>query len=433
MKKLLILAMVLLYSTLGISQIDYSDWFLPKALRIDYFLTGDSQRQGIFLDGLSEEPYWSGYSNTLIDPFSYGSYKVDVKDKETGKLLYSRGFCTLFQEWQTTDEAKVTPKAFEQVTRIPFPKKPVAVEFEGRQKNGVFASLYRFEIDPSSIYISREQGNKYPVTPIVNNGKPEQMLDITFIAEGYTLTQMESFRGDVKRLYDYLVSQEPFSKYKGKINIWAVESPSEQAGPDNPGKSIWNKTPVGTTFYTFGTDRYLTTLKFKSVMDVAANAPGDIVYILVNSTDYGGGGVYNHYNVSTANHRLSDKVFIHEFGHGLAGLGDEYYSSDVAYSDFYPKDVEPWEPNLTTLVNFESKWKGMLEPNTPIPTPVNDASKGRIGVFEGGGYVSKGVYRPAYDCRMKSNEAKGFCPVCVKAIEDVLIFYTKSLLTEKKI
>lgn len=403
---------------------DFNEWFLPKALRIDYYLTGDSEKQSIYLDGLSEEQYWSGYSNALIDTFNYGSYKVEVNDKETGKLLYSRGFCTLFQEWQTTDEAKVTPKAFEQVTRIPFPKKAVNIEFKGRQKDGVFVSLYRFDIDPSSIFISRESVSKLPVSSIVNNGSPEHMLDITFIAEGYTLAQMKSFRNDVKRMYDYLVSQEPFIRYKDKINVWAVESPAEQSGPDNPGKNIWNRTPVGTTFYTFGTDRYLTTLKFKSVMDVAANAPGDIVYILVNSTEYGGGGVYNHYNVSTANHRLSDKVFIHEFGHGLAGLGDEYYGSNVAYSDFYPKGVEPWEPNLTTLVNFDSKWKAMLDPVTPIPTPADEVFKNKVGVFEGGGYVSKGVYRPAYNCRMKSNEAKGFCPVCVKAIEDVLKFYT---------
>ena len=425
MKRLFLLVLVSTYSTLGFSQFEFNEWFLPKALRIDYFLTGDSEKQSIYLDGLGEEPFWSGSSNTLIDPFNYGSYKVEVNDKETGKLIYTRGFCTLFQEWQTTDEAKITPKAFEQVARIPFPKKVVNVEFKGRQRDGVFVSLYKFEIDPSSIFISRESVSKYPVSQIVNNGSPEHMLDITFIAEGYKLDEMKSFRDDVKRMYDYLISQEPFNRYKDKINIWAIESPSEQSGPDNPGKNIWNKTPVGTTFYTFGTDRYLTTLKFKSVMDVAANAPGDIVYILVNSTEYGGGGVYNHYNVSTAHHRLSDKVFIHELGHGLAGLGDEYYGSEVAYSDFYPKGVEPWEPNLTTLVAFDAKWKTMLEPGTPIPTPVDEIFKDKVGVFEGGGYVNKGVYRPAFNCRMKSNEAKGFCPVCAKAIEEVLKYYTE--------
>lgn len=425
MRKLIFFLLMSAFTTLGYSQVDFNQWFLPKSLRIDYYLTGDSKSQNIFLDGLSEEQYWSGSPSSLIDPFSFGSYLVEVKDKETGKLIYSKGFCTLFQEWQTTDEAKVTPKSFEQVTRIPFPKKQVIVEFLGRKRDGQFSSLYKFEVDPTSIFISKENVSAYPVTQIVNSGKPEYSLDITFIAEGYTVEQMKAFRDDVKRLYDYLISMEPFNRYKDKINVWAVESPSLQVGPDNPGKNIWNKTPVGTTFYTFGTDRYLTTLKFKSLMDVAANAPGDIVYILVNSTEYGGGGVFNHYNVSTANHRLSEKVFIHEFGHGLAGLGDEYFGSEVAYSDFYPQEVEPWEPNLTTLVNFDSKWKRMLNPKVSIPTPVNDETKLNVGVFEGGGYASKGVYRPMFDCRMRTNEAKGFCPVCINAIESIIESYIK--------
>jgi len=425
MKKLLLSLLLTSSAVICYSQIVFDDWFLPKSLRIDYYLTGDCENQSIYLDGLKMEPFWSGSPNSLIDLLGYGSYRVTVSDKVTGKEIYSRGFCTLFQEWQTTDEAKVTPKAFEQVTRIPFPKKPVIVEFEARAKNGAFSSLYKFDVDPSSMYISNEKVRVFPVKEIVKKGNPESMLDITFIAEGYTSKQMKLFRADVKRLYNYLVSQEPFSQFKDKINIWAVESPSEQSGPDNPGKNIWNNTPVGTTFYTFGTDRYLTTLKFKSVMDIAANAPGDVVYILVNSTEYGGGGVYNHYNVSTSNHMLSERVFIHEFGHGLAGLGDEYYSSDVAYQDFYPQGVEPWEPNLTTLVDFDSKWKNMIEPGLTIPTPANKENRNKVGVYEGGGYASKGVYRPMIDCRMKSNEAEGFCKVCVGAIEKMIKFYTE--------
>lgn len=423
MVRLLCFVLLAFTSMLGSAQVQFNDWFLPKALRIDYFLAGDYQKQNIYLDGLREEPYWSGSPNGLIDLSDYGSYKVEVTDKASGKLLYSRGFCTLFQEWQSTDEAKLTPKAFEQVTRIPYPKNPVIVEFKARNWEGVFTSLYRLEVDTRSLYISRELPSVYPVTEIVKNGAPEKMLDITFIAEGYTVKQMEKFRGDVRRLYDYLVSQEPFDKYKDKINVWAVESPSEQEGPDNPGKRIWNKTPVGSSFYTFGVDRYLTTLKFKSVMDIAANAPGDQVYILINSNEYGGGGVYNHYNVSTSDHFLSTKVLVHEFGHGLAGLGDEYIDSSL--ENFYNKAIEPWEPNLTTLVNFDSKWKGLVDKGITIPTLYSSDNKGKVGAFEGAGYVNQGIYRSMMDCRMRTNEAKGFCKVCADAIDKVMQFYVK--------
>jgi hypothetical protein len=422
------LVLLLLLATTSLaagSQVVFNDWFENKGLRIDYYLAGNSSSQSIFLDELKAEPFWSGSFSNTIDKLNFGTHQVEVSDKQTGTIIYSFGFCTLFQEWQTVNEAKQVSKAFEQVTRIPFPKKPVIIKFKHRNKNGKFEDLYQLDIDPSSIYINKTEGVKYPTSQIVNNGNPNEKLDIVFIAEGYTASQMEKFRADVTKLSKYLFSNSPFDKLQSDINIWAVESPSANEGPTNPGKAIWNTTPAGTSFYTFGIDRYLTTTKFKRVMDVAANAPGDIVYILVNTKAYGGGGIYNHYNVATSDHRLTNEVFIHELGHGLAGLGDEYYTSDVAYEEFYPLNVEPWEPNLTTLVNFGSKWADLLDKSTIIPTPSTDANKNLVGVYEGGGYSAKGVYRPQIDCRMKSNEAKGFCPVCQRAISRVVKTYSK--------
>ena len=222
---------------------------------------------------------------------------------------------------------------------------------------------------------------------------------------------------------NYLLNQEPFTNYSKDINIWAVESISENSGPTNPRTNQWNRTAVGSTFNTFGIDRYLTTSNTFKIMDVAANAPSDVVYVLINTKSYGGGGIYNHFNVATSDHPLSEVVFIHELGHGLAGLGDEYYTSDVAYQNFYNLSIEPWEPNITTLVNFKSKWANMVAPTTPIPTPATKENNETVGVYEGGGYMSKGIYRPYIDCRMKSNEAKGFCPVCQRAISLVIESY----------
>jgi hypothetical protein len=408
------------------AQNTFSHWFENKALRIDYFLAGNNLSQNFYLDELKEEPYWSGSHSYPIDTLDLGSYRVEVTDKETGTLLFVNGFCTLFQEWQTVEEAKWLNRAFEQVTRIPYPKNRVVVTFKYRDKGtGLFVELYQFEVDPQSIFINRLPIAKYEVTPIVNNGNPNSKLDIAFIAEGYTADQMEKFIADVKKLTNYLFSQQPFSLHTGNINIWAIESPSDSEGPTNPGTGIWNSTATQSSFYTFGIDRYLTTTKYKRVMDIAANAPADIVYILVNTNEYGGGGIYNHYNVTTSNHALTQEVFIHELGHGLAGLGDEYFTSDVAYQDFYPLHIEPWEPNITTMVDFGSKWADMISQSTPIPTPTNELYKNTIGVFEGGGYVSKGVFRPHIDCRMKSNEATGFCPVCQRAIDRVICTYVE--------
>jgi hypothetical protein len=106
-------------------------------------------------------------------------------------------------------------------------------------------------------------------------------------------------------------------------------------------------------------------------------------------------------------------------------LADEYYTSDVAYQDFYSLDVEPLDPNLTTLVDFDSKWKDMVENGTPIPTANTEKYEDVLGAFEGGGYVEKGIYRPKQDCTMKSIVVDNFCPVCKRAIVQMIDFYTE--------
>ncbi|HEN20887.1 MAG TPA: hypothetical protein ENN86_02635 [Desulfobacteraceae bacterium] len=236
---------------------------------------------------------------------------------------------------------------------------------------------------------------------------------------------MGKFHSDVKKLADILFEYEPFSDYKDKFNIWAVDAISAESGTDIPGEGIYRKTALNSSFYTFDLDRYLTTFDIKSVRDYAAVVPYDNIVVLINSERYGGGGMYNYYSGTTSDHVLTPQVFIHELGHGFAGLADEYYTSDVAYEEFYPFDVEPWEANITTLVDFESKWKDMIGSEIPVPTPPDDEYKDLVGLFEGGGYSAKGIYRPQMDCRMKSNEAASFCKVCQQALREMIEFYTK--------
>lgn len=407
------------------AQSDIAKPAAQQALRIDLAFAGDYKETNVYLDNLTVEPYWSGSPNSNIDKLDFGVYRISVADKESGVEIYSNGFCSLFQEWQTTAEAKQLKRYFEQVVRVPMPSKPVHLSLTQRMFDGSVVEIFSLDIDPASMFISKETPTAFPVSQIVNGGDHRHCLDIAFIAEGYTANQMDKFRADVKSMADYLFTQAPFNRYASKINVWAIESPSEGEGADNPGTGYWNRTPVGSSLYTFGIDRYLTTTRHKQVMDVAANAPADVVYVLVNTPVYGGGGIYNHYNVSTSDHPLSKLVFIHELGHGLAGLGDEYFDSSVAYEGYYNLSVEPWEPNLTTMVNFAAKWKDMIPANIPVPTPPSADYQSVVGVFEGGGYVSKGVYRPAYDCRMRTNNAQGFCPVCQRAIERVIETYVK--------
>lgn len=407
------------------AQNGFDRYFTDKVLRFDFMLAGNNQKTLVYPVGMKEEPFYGGSKTRLTDPFNYGNFKYELFDSAENRLIYSRGFCTLFQEWQTTAEAKVIERSFYEVATMPFPKNKVRFVLSMRERNGAFSKLYETVIDPEDYFIRKEKPVSAAVTKIHDAGPPEKSVDLVFIAEGYKADEMQKFRQDVKKMADLLFREAPFSDYKNKINIWAVEAVSEDTGTDIPGEKIYNNTVLNASFYTFDLDRYLTTHDIKAVNDYAALAPHDNIIILINSAKYGGGGVYNYYSGTTTDHPLSAHVFIHELGHGFVGLADEYYASEVAYEEFYPLDVEPWEPNITTLVDFGSKWKGMISKDTPVPTPAEEKYKSTIGLFEGGGYSAKGIFRPEMECRMKSNTPKGFCSVCQQAIREMIDFYVK--------
>ncbi len=285
--------------------------------------------------------------------------------------------------------------------------------------------VFEFEVNPSSYFISPELSKKYPSKKIIDNGPVSEKVDVVFLADGYTESEMEKFRNDANRMAGYFFSNSPFKENKEKFNFWIVESPSVETGTDFPKEKIYKNTIINSSFSTFDVDRYLMTYDIKTVRDLAANVPYDQIIILVNSNVYGGGGVYNYYSITSVDDDFSDFVVVHEFGHAFGCLADEYYTSEVGVEDYYDLSIEPYEPNITTLVNFDKKWKNMIDGGTPTPTPQTAEFKSKIGVFEGGGYVAKGVYRPFMDCTMKSRLRDGFCPVCRKALTEMIEFYGK--------
>ncbi len=417
---------ILLFSFLSLQgQTVYEKFFTENVLRIDFMLAGNSKETVVYPVGMKEEPFFAGSRQNLTDPFNYGNFRYEVFDSAENKLIYSRGFCTLFQEWQTTGEADTIDRSFYEVATMPFPRNKVRFVLSMRERNGSFSQLYETIIDPGNFYIRKEKPLNVTSSRIYGTGDPAVSVDLAFVAEGYRTDEMGKFRNEVKNLADVLIAEPPFNEFPGKINIWAVEAVSEESGTDIPGERIYVNTALNSSFYTFGTDRYLTTTDIKAVNDYASVVPHDNIIVLINSERYGGGGVYNYYSGTTAGHKLSPIVFIHEFGHGFAGLADEYYTSEVAYTDFYPREAEPWEPNITTMVDFESKWKHLISKDTPVPTPVVEKYKNTVGLFEGAGYSAKGIYRAETDCRMKSNGPRGYCTVCREAVRKMIAFYIK--------
>ncbi len=417
---MLISLLIVFTSGVLLAKPQFSDYFINKTLRIDYLLTGTADTAEVILEQLKKEPNYGGSHFNLIDEFDFGTYRYQLFDKESNELIFSKGFCPIFQEWQTTDEAKKQKRSFYQVAILPFPKKVCSFVVEERNWEGEFVSVYSTDIDPKNYFILSENPKNLKSEKIIDSGEPKKKVDLVILSEGYTSEEMDKFEADARRMIDALFSAAPFSMHKDDFNVYTVEVPSDESGTDVPGEHIYKNTAFNSNFYTFDTPRYLTSQDMHAIHDAAAVVPYDHIYVLVNTDRYGGGGFYNYLSLTSVDDRLSEIVFVHEFGHGFAGLADEYYTSDVAYADYYNLEVEPWEPNITTLVNFESKWMDLIEEGTPQPTPRNVANSKMVGVFEGGGYLAKGIYSPMMDCRMKTNEAKEFCPVCQQAIEKVI-------------
>lgn len=408
------------------SQITYDNYFESASMRVDYIQAGNHEKSDIYILQLKKEPFFAGTKEKLIDPFEYGQFVFYVHDSVSDRMLYSRGYSTLFREWQDTEEAKRVQRAFYESIVFPFPKQTIRLEITKRKKDQTFITILDEYINPEDYNVTKDNPKDQDIIRILQNGKPEHCVDIAFIAEGYKQDEKNKFEEDCNHYLDFLLSKEPFNQYRNHFNARAVFIPSTDSGTDIPGEDIWKQTVLSTSFYTFGMERYLTTQDVRNLRDIAACVPYDQIYVLVNTSKYGGGGIYNFYNLCTSDNEDSDFVFVHEFGHGFAGLADEY---DYGFSDpskIYDLSKEPHEPNITTLVDFNKKWAEMIKPGTPIPTPYDSLYFDKIGAFEGAGYVTRKVYRPTNNCIMRSRTSDDFCPVCRQAITDMIELYIKT-------
>jgi len=424
-KPTFVIFLLLIHCTSFLGQ-QYSDFFTDKACRVDFHLCGNAHHTSIFLDKVKQEPYWGGRQSHLSTDLNLGDFRFRVLDSISNQQIYTDGFSALYREWQTTHEALTTSKSFEQSIQFPFPVNAITLIIDKRIDLDHWTELFRYSLSPTDKLIDCSMPKSVPVKIISKTLTPDKAIDIAVIAEGYTAKEQGKFYRDAQRLAENLLTHEPFTKYRTRINIYAIAAPSDESGISLSGDSPWKNTAVGSNFYTFYEPRYLTTMNTFKVRDLAALVPYDAIYVLANTSTYGGGGIYNFYALTAAGNKLSTQVTVHEFGHSFAGLADEYYyEKQDALDGMYDIKIEPWEPNITSLVQFDSKWKAFIPEGTLIPTPVTDESKTKVGAFEGGGYLTKGMYRPMFDCRMRTNKAPEFCPVCQQAVERMILFLTE--------
>lgn len=424
MRKINMLLAILLMFCLCVEAQDFNDYFIDKTLRIDYTFSGNADKQFIALDKLNVSPHWYGKKQRLAELPVEGNGQITVRSHKTNEVIYRNSFSTLFQEWLSYDEAKTTSRSFENVFLVPFPKDTVDVTIDLRNNRREIMATFTHTVMPTDILIRHiGENNVTPFVTLQQAADTSRCIHIAYLAEGYKADEMQTFLDDAKTANDALFAHEPFKSMKNRFNVVAVKAESEENGTSEPSKGIWKNTALHSHFDTFYSDRYLTTLHLKDMHDLLAGIPYEHIIVLVNTEKYGGGGILNSYNLSMTHHRSFKPVVVHEFGHSFAGLGDEYaYENEPI--PMYPHDVEPWEKNLTTLTSFSEKWADMIPNGTKIPTQIMPG-KSKVGVYEGAGYSLNGVYRGYPDCRMRTNENPEFCPICRKALTDLIDFYTK--------
>ncbi len=407
-----------------------------ETLRIDFQHAGTATLETFALERLTALPGWAGASGPALDDL--GTYRVALVDAASGETRYSRGYCTIFEEWRTTADARARRRAFRESVSVPMPTSRSRVELQRRDLRGRFTTVASFDVDPRGRDVHRYATP--PATPrlirLRESGPPASKVDLAVVAEGYRADELQRFERDARALVDALFALEPFRARRDDFNVTLVAVASAESGLDRPRQRRFVRTAVESTFDALGIARYILVEDQQRLADVCAGVPHDLIAVLVNTASYGGGGIYNCQLTCGARHPNAAKVFAHEFGHLLGGLGDEYYQSEVTYEDIYPAGVEPWEPNITRLLDPKAlKWRRLVTPGTPIPTPWakrryedprtvdrarvlrEDPNAGRVGAFEGAGYSPRGIYRPSLDCIMFSGSADGYCPVCRAALD----------------
>ncbi len=451
------------------TNVNYGMYFTSETLRVDYFHTGTATEEHFSLDRILNDGTWAGSETVLLDELNRGLYFFKITDTLTNTLLYSRGFASVFGEWQSIGDPNWG--TFHESLRFPWPKLPVKLTIEKRDAKNNFVAIWNTIIDPKSRIVNPALfKSDYKSFTYIENGKAANHVDIVILGDGYTASEMDKFHTDVATLTDELFTVEPYKSRKADFNVRAVETPSATSGVNKPHPGVFKRTPLSMSYGAFDSERYALSYDNRTIRDVAASVPYDYMFILVNERTYGGGGIFNLYSTVASDNKFSKYIFVHEFGHSFAALADEYYTSDVSYQT--PEiTVEPWEPNVTALFDPSNlKWKELVKPGIPVPTPWGktefdnfsfDIQKERralraanvpetemealfgrekntslemfsknkykdaTGAFEGGNYMQFGIYRSALDCIMFTRNKQEFCPACSKAISEVIDMYSK--------
>jgi hypothetical protein len=468
----MLLSLILALAPQAVSAPTFEQRFSGETLRVGFQHVGDAKSEHIAVDHIRVDPLWAGSRTQMHDLSNSGKYRVELHDLASQAILYSRGFAGIFGEWETTGEAQHSFKAFEESVRVPCQREAAQLSLKKRADDGTFHELFTLAIEPMARNVNRAQPVRQGELVVLwEHGPFAVQVDLLVVADGYTAKQRDKFVADTRRLVDVMFKTEPFARRKKDFSVRALFLPAQEEGISNPRKGVWRTSPLGLSFNAFDSDRYVLTQRDFNLRELCAQAPYDALILLFNERKYGGGGIYNLWATVAADTEPAPYVFVHEFGHSFAGLADEYYSSQVAYENFIAPGVEPWEPNVTALLEpSKLKWRDLIAADTPLPTPWDQARfdagdleyqkrrqamlaqgaseeqmealfrevksstapllagelyAAKVGAFEGSSYQAKGLYRPQVDCIMFTRNPSHFCRVCERALERTIDTFTR--------
>lgn len=397
------LALLALLTSLAPAQAVFD---FSRTMRVDYLHSGGPGGEAFAIDTVWEEGEWAGSRTRALDDTDLGKYLFEVADLSSGRVLFSRGFASLYGEWETTPEVRAMRRSFHESIRFPWPDAAVRVVVKKRDGRTGFQTVWSTSVEPRAVRVPPAESSR--VATLVEHGPADRKVDLLLISEGYSSNQLARFRADAARLVSAIFELEPFRSRRSDFNVRTLETPG---------------TPLSVQFNILGLPRYVLASDNKTLRNLAAAAPYDVVEVLINDPRYGGGGIFNQQSTVAAANKWAAYLFIHELAHNLAGLADEYVGA-VTYETGAAVTVEPWEPNITALLDRSAlKWRDLVEPGTPIPTPLSHA--GKVGAFEGAGYEARGLYRSEAECIMGNRDVSTFCRVCQRAINRVIDTYTR--------
>jgi hypothetical protein len=443
-----------------------------RTLRVDYYHSGNADMEMFSLHQVVREPLpFPGSAAQAIDTVDLGHFRFQVEDPDSGEVLFSRGFSSIFQEWQSTGEAREMNRSFHESARFPDPGRPVLLRILKREGAGAFESLWAVPVDPDDMLVVR--AHEPPAAEVLDlhvSGQPGDKVDVVILGDGYTAAEAKKFEDDARRLTESLFLYSPYRERAADFNVRAINPPALESGVNRPSNGTFRHSPSGTTYDAFRAERYILAFDNLGMRRLLQHVPYEFIVIIGNSETYGGGGIYRLFSTVAAGNASSEYLMVHEFGHHFAALADEYYTSAAVYEPSGERP-EPWEPNVTALHDpADLKWRHLVQDGTPLPTAwpkaefeafqvKNQARRAQlraenrpesemnrlfrderafvldlfagypetnslVGAFEGANYAANGYYRSEMNCTMFTRHDR-FCRVCSDAIEDVIDHYTK--------